>query len=252
MFLRNLFVFLALFPAVVLAETPAAIDPDKLIQDAIDYWRDTSSYTEASMTVHRKNWERTMAFKAWTKGRDRSLVLFTAPKKDAGSASLSVEDTMWSYAPKINKIIKIPPSMMAQSWMGSDFSYQDLSKADDIIDNYTHKLVRTSKHEDKLVYHVQSIPKEEAPVVWGREELAIREDYIILQHDFLDQDLKLVKRLTAREIEEVGGKLYAKIVRMQKLEEADEWTEVVHNIAKFGMEISDSRFTLSNLRNPRG
>ena len=97
------------------------IDPQKLIEEAIDYWRESSSFTEASMTIHRPDWERKMSLESWTLGRDKSLVRFTAPAKDSGNASLTIDEEMWSYSPKINRVIKIPASMMHQSWMGSEF-----------------------------------------------------------------------------------------------------------------------------------
>jgi len=226
-------------------------DANKLVQTAIDYWRDSSSYTEATMKIHRSDWQREMSFKAWTKGRDSTLVRFTAPAKDAGNASLTLKNNMWSYTPKINKLIKIPPSMMAQSWMGSDLSYQDLSKADDIIEYYDHVIIEEYKEEDHIVYVVESTPHETAPVVWGKEIIKIRDDYIMLEHEFFDQEMQLVKILKAHEITSTGSKLYARKMRMTKLENSEEWTEIINDKVEFGIKLPEYIFTLSNLRNPR-
>ena len=95
--------------------------------------------------------------------------------------------------------------MMHQSWMGSDFSYNDLSKSDEIIESYDHKLIGEEQSEGKKVYVIESIPHETAPVVWGKEVIKVREDYIILLHDFYDQDMQLVKRLSTKKIEELSG-----------------------------------------------
>ncbi len=227
------------------------LDARELIKAAINYWRDTASFAEASMKIHRPDWERQSELMAWTKGEELSLVRFTAPPKDAGNATLTVEDDVWTFTPKTNRIIKIPPSMKSQSWMGSDFSYQDLSKDDEIIDSYAHRLIGEERHEGQKVRIVESVPFESAPIVWGKEVLWIRDDFIILKHGFFDQDGKLVKELVAREIGLIGGKLYGTRVRMTKMDAPEEWTEVHYREAKFGIDLPDSFFTLSNLRNPR-
>lgn len=221
------------------------------VKAAIDHWRGTTSRVEAHMTIHRPTWERRMALVSWMRGRGQSLVRFTAPAKDAGSASLTVQDDMWTYSPKVNSVVKVPPSMKAQSWMGSDFSYTDLSKADDIINYYTHTLLGTETVEGKRVYEIQSVPHESAPIVWGKEILKIREDNVLLERGFYDQDGKLVKIMRASDIGIIGGKIYAKVLKMENLERPDEWTEVVHDKVQFGLAIPESTFTLSNLQNPR-
>jgi hypothetical protein len=117
------------------AALPAgAQDAAEIVRATIDNWRGKSSYGEMTMTIHRPSWERTMSMRAWTQGSKKSLVRITAPKKDAGNGTLMVDNNMWSYAPKVNRVIKVPSSMMGQSWMGSDFSNKDVSRADDIVD----------------------------------------------------------------------------------------------------------------------
>lgn len=227
------------------------VDPAKLVVDAIDHWRGSTSFIEAQMTVHRPDWERKMKLLSLTSGTDKSLVRFVEPPKDAGSASLTLNNSMWNFAPKVNRVIKIPASMMSQSWMGSDFSYKDLARSDDIIEYYNHKLLRTEKQDAMIIYVVESIPKEAAPVVWGKEILFIREDFVILKHEFYDQDMKLLKQLDASGIGVMGGKVYPRVIRMTRLEEPDHWTEVEHLKVKFDLKIKDSVFTLSSLRNPR-
>lgn len=223
------------------------IVPEVLVKKAVDYWRDDSSFTKARMTIHRPDWQRAMELHSWTKGSSKALVRFTAPAKDAGSATLSLGDETWSYSPKINRVIKIPPSMKAQSWMGSDFSYRDLTKADDIVKQYTHVLIKQDKLDGKILYTIESTPKENAPVVWGKEVLYIREDLVIMRHEFFDQSGKLIKVLEAREIAMMGGKLFPKIMRMTKLEEKDSWTEISHDEVQFKKKFADAFFTVGSL-----
>ncbi len=223
----------------------------EIIKAAIDYWRDTSSYSVAEMTIHRTDWQRSMIFRVWTRGEKRSLVRVVTPAKDAGNATLLVENEMWSFTPKINRVIKIPSSMMNQSWMGSDFSNNDLAKADDLIEQYRHKLLRTETRDGHTVYVIESIPKETAPVVWGKEVVTVRDDYVVLEHAFYDQQGTLVKKLTTRDIKPMGGKTVAARQRMQRVDRPEEWTEVVTREVRFGVEIPETVFTLGNLRNPR-
>jgi outer membrane lipoprotein-sorting protein len=223
----------------------------KLVKAAIDYWRDTSSYSMADMIIHRPNWKRTMTLRMWTKGQKESLVRVTRPKKDKGNATLIKNDEMWSFSPKTNRVIKIPSSMMNQSWMGSDFSNNDVSKADSLLKHYTHTLKGSETHEGQEAFIIEAVPFEDAPVVWGKEVLKVRADFIVLEHAFYDQDNALVKKMETLSIQLMGGKLIATKQRMQKSEESDEWTEIVVKEAKFKINMSGNTFTRSNLRNPR-
>jgi outer membrane lipoprotein-sorting protein len=226
-------------------------DGRTIVKDAIDHWRGESSYTEMTMTIHRPDWERSMTMRAWTMGDDHSLVRIIAPAKDRGNGTLTEKKSMWSYSPKINRVIKVPSSLMGQSWMGSDFSNKDISRADDIIDEYQHRILSVEEVDGVTVYEIESIPNEDAAVVWGREVLRIREDHVVLGHSYYDQDGELVKSLDTLEVVEMGGRVIAKRQRMSKADSPDEWTEVVVNDVKYDVELKDSLFTLSNLRNPR-
>lgn len=239
-----------LFHGAVAVAVPTE-DAATLVRRAIDYWRDTSSYSVIDMTIHRPDWERTMTIRVWTRGEKESLVRVVAPPKDAGNATLLLDNDMWSFTPRINRVIKIPSSMMNQGWMGSDFSNNDLAKADELIEQYTHKLLGKESHDGHTVYVIESIPKETAPVVWGREVVKIRDDWLILEHAFYDQQDVLVKRLVTSDIWSMGGKLVAARERMQRMDKPGEWTEVVTKEVRFGIPVSASTFTLSNLRNPR-
>ena len=245
-----------LIPLLLLATTSYAApdeerDASQIVRDAVNHWRGLSSYTEMTMVIHRPDWERSMTMQAWTKGDEQSLVRVMEPKKDRGNGTLTDENSMWTFSPKINRVIKVPSSMMGQSWMGSDFSNKDVARADDIIDEYDHSIVSVETIDDMPVYTIESIPHEEAAVVWGSEVLRIRDDHVVLEHAFYDQDGELVKTLRSLEIGEMGGRTIAKRQRMTKTDEPDEWTEIAVNAVEYELDLKDSLFTLSNLRNPR-
>jgi outer membrane lipoprotein-sorting protein len=218
-----------------------------LVKAVYEHLRDDSSQVLASMKVVRPDWQRKFKLQSWTSGNDNSLVRFIEPVKDFGNATLTKKNQVWTYNPKTRRVIKIPPSMKAQSWMGSDFSYQDLAREDDMVYQYVHTISQIG--EGFAI--VTSTPKDDAPVVWGKEVLKIRKDRIVEQHDFYDQDGLLVKRLTAHEIGEIGGKVFPIQLRMEKSEEEGTWTEIVHEKATFNLKLSPQVFTISSLQNPK-
>ncbi|MCP4331829.1 MAG: outer membrane lipoprotein-sorting protein [Gammaproteobacteria bacterium] len=247
--MRTIIPFLLfLLPTYVAAE---GRDATQIVRDAVNHWRGLSSYTEMTMLIHRPDWERSMTMRAWTKGQEQTLVRVVEPKKDRGNGTLTDEDSMWTFSPKVNRVIKVPSSMMGQSWMGSDFSNKDVARADDIIDQYDHSILSCEEVDGITVYIIQSIPHEDAAVVWGREVLKIRDDHVVLEHAFYDQDDELVKKLVSLEIADMGGRTIAKRQRMVKTENPDEWTEIAVNDVEYEIDLKDSLFTLSNLRNPR-
>jgi outer membrane lipoprotein-sorting protein len=226
-------------------------DATAIVQEAINHWRGLTSDGVMTMVIHRPDWERSMTMRAWTKGDDRSLVRVLEPRKDRGNGTLTDDNSMWSYSPKVNRVIKIPSSMMGQSWMGSDFSNKDIARADDIVKMYDHSILSTEEAGGVTIYDIQSIPHEDAAVVWGREVLKIRSDYVVAEHRFYDQDGVLVKTLTSLEIGEMGGRTIALRQRMAKEESPEEWTEIQVVSVEYDIELPDGLFTLSNLRNPR-
>jgi len=226
-------------------------DADILVEKAFDYWRGISSYSEFSMTIHRPEFERTMEMRGWTKGRSDALFFVLKPAKDAGNGSLKKGRDMWSYNPKINRAIKLPPSMMSQSWMGSDFSNDDLAKSDTIIEDYEHAIIDTGKVGDHLVYTIESTAKEEAPVVWGKLLLVVRDDYILLNEKFFDEDMVLIKEMTTDKLEVFSGRIFPQVWTMSRVDEEERFTRLVYKAIEFDIEIEDRIFTLASLKSKK-
>lgn len=229
----------------------APLDAAEIVHRAMEHYRGVSSRAEMTMVIHRPDWERSLSLTAWTRGDDHTLVRVTAPARDAGNATLTVEGNMWTWSPGINRVIKIPSSMMNQNWMGSDFSNKDVSKDTALIDQYTHRLLAMEEHEGLKVYVIESVPFEEAAVVWGREVLRIREDWVLLGQKFYDQQGELVKALESLEIRSMDGRPVAAVMRMGRVDRPGEWTELRTRDVDFDVDLSGSLFTLSSLRNPR-
>ena len=225
-------------------------DGGDVVQKGFDYLRDKTSYAVVKMTIHRPDWEREMTINAWTKDQDESLIKIAFPPKDKGSGTLKKGREMWIYNPKINRVVKLPPSMMSQSWMGSDFSNNDLAKTDSLIKDYTHKIVGADVHDGKKVYIIESMPKPRAPVIWGMLTLEIREDLVFLRQVFYDESLKPVKIMTGTRIEVLGGKLFPRIWRMEKVDAPDAYTLLEYQFVEFNVNLDETRLSFSGLKAP--
>jgi outer membrane lipoprotein-sorting protein len=155
---------------------------------------------------------------------------------------------MWTYNPKVNRVIKLPPALMSQSWMGSDFSNNDLAKSDSILNDYTHTLVQTEHHDGHDVFVIKSMPKAQAPVIWGMQIIKVRDDRVMLSEEFFDEDMQSVKLLTVRDIQLMSGRMFPKIWRMQETGKQDQYTLLRYRSLEFLNDLPDNLFTLNALR----
>ncbi|MCG8459155.1 MAG: outer membrane lipoprotein-sorting protein [Holophagales bacterium] len=225
--------------------------PAEIVKAAIQNWRGQSSYMEQRMVVHRPDWQRETSMVSVTRGEKDALVRFTAPAKDAGNATLKLDQKMWVFTPRLNQVISLPASMMAQSWMGSDFSYDDLAKSDRIVTDYELAFEPEEEVEGRRVYVIEATPYPDAPVVWGKEVLRIREDNALLERAYYDQRGALVRRMVASRIELIDGRPYPRELRMIDAEQEGHWTDVLTEAGNFDVDPPGYLFTQSNLRNPR-
>src|SRR5262245_9186097 len=244
-------VTLALGAALLAMGATAPENPTarQLMEGAIDLTRGLSSYSELKMTVHLPDAERTSQLKGWTRGRDEALIRFVAPPRDAGNATLKVGENMWTYAPKVRRVVRLPFSMMSQSWGGSDFSYSDLSRTDDLLRYYELTLTNREERDGHTIYTIEAVPHDDAPVVWGKEVLELRDDYVLLRHTFFDQsaDPKPLKRLEAEKVGVMGDRTFATSMRMENLEKPGHWTRLEYLEARFDVKLEDSLFTVFSL-----
>ncbi len=251
--ISNAFLFfllcLLLFPQLALST--GTEDASAIVENSFDYLRGKTSTCQLKMTIHRPNWKRRLTIKAWTEGRKKSLFEIVSPVKDQGNATLKTAQGMWSYNPKVNRVVKIPPSMMGQEWMGSDFSNNDLSKSDSLLCDYTHTLTRTAPHEKFQIYYITSLPKPEKPVIWGMQKLRVRSDNVLLTQEFYDEDLQLTKVLETSEIQSIDSRLFPMVWRMSKAGTGEEYTEIEYQSLRFDLELEDTIFLLSGLKQLR-
>lgn len=233
------------------ADTLLQSQAKQLIFEAMNLWRGESSYSVTEMEIHRPDWQRTMKMAGWSRGMKDSMIRFTYPPKEVGNANLKLDTNMWIFTPKLNRVTKLPASMMTQSWMGSDFSYNDLAKSDQVIYDYTHRLLAVESLDGHKVYVIEAIPKEDAPIVWGKEVVRVRDDFILMQNDYYDQSMNLVKTMKTLKITDYSGRPFPSVMRVSRVDKPDYWTEIRTTEAWFDIALPDHLFTVANLKQPR-
>jgi len=206
----------------------------------------------SEMTVTTPYWTRTLKLRFWMERPRYTLIRILSPPKEQGIGSLRDGAEMWNYLPKVARVIKIPSSMMLQPWMGSDFSNDDLVKESSMLEDYTHTLLGTETVDSVSVYRVQSIPKPEAPVVWGKIVYFIRvTDRLPLKQEFYDERGALIKVMSFSDVRQLGGHTIPTRWTMDPVAKPGHRTVMrIHEIT-FDRPIDSVLFTQSNLRNPR-
>jgi len=214
--------------------------------------RGLSSYTEMTMQLVRPGWTRNMRMKAWTKDKDYSLVLVTAPAQDRGTSSLKRYREMWNWIPRIERIIKIAPSMMGQAWMGSDFTNDDLINQSSIVVDYTHKIVKEDIFDNVTTWVIEARPKPDAPVVWDKQVLWISQgEYNMRQVEYYDEFDELVNTMSTYEIKTMGGRQIPTRQVMQPADKPGQKTVLLIHDARFDFDLPTSFFSQENMRKLR-
>jgi len=236
---------------LVLPRMALAQDPQAILRAAFDNWRANTSHAVMEMTIQGASGTRSLTLESWTKGGDNALVRFTAPARDAGNATLKAGRRTYVFNPRLNQVIQLPASAMQQSWMGSDFSYNDLSKSETLVTDYTLTLLQTNNTGGRKVYVIEAIPKRGKPIVWGKQVVSVREDYVLLDQKFYDQTGVLVREMVTSKVRNIGGRPYPAEITMSSVATPDQWTRITTKSAEFDIILPDYLFTRSNLQNPR-
>ncbi|WP_274061369.1 outer membrane lipoprotein-sorting protein [Vibrio parahaemolyticus] len=239
--------FFLLFTSLSYAES--AFD---IVQKSDQAMRGKSSYSEATMEIVRPDWTRSMTMKSWTKGTELSLVLVTAPAKDKGSASLKRHREMWNWVPSIERVIKIAPSMLSQSWMGSDFTNDDLINQSSIVVDYQHALLGNDSFEGDKVWVIEATAKPDAPVVWNKVTLWISQStYLQRKVEFYDEFDERVNVLTTYDVKELGGRKIATRMEMKPVDKPGNKTIFTTHQAQFDFDINDDFFSQQQMKSLR-
>jgi outer membrane lipoprotein-sorting protein len=204
------------------------------------------------MTIVRPDWSREVTMKVWSLGTDFYMIYITSPVKDKGQVFMKRYNDMWNWMPSINRMIKIPPSMMAQSWMGSDFTNDDLVKMNSLVDDYTHGYLGEESVDGYDCHMIEFIPKEDAAVVWGKIIMWIsKTDYYELKAEYYDEDEFLVNTMHASEVEEMGNrKLPSRMVMVPADKEGHKTMMKMSNM-EYDVPMKESFYSQQNMKRVR-
>jgi len=227
-----------------------AMSAKEIVEKSDQIVRGNSSVGMYEITIKTRRWTRTMKMKSFEERKERkSLAEIFAPKKDAGNRFLLMGDRMWQFVPKLQRIIKIAPSMMMESWMGSDFSNDDIVKESSIINDYTHKMLGREIVAGDECYKIELQPKPDAAVVWGKIIYYARvKDYLPLREEFYNEHDVLKKVMTCSNIKDMGGRFIPTVYKMQTLRKKDRYTLMEIKKVRFDIPIPERVFTLQYLK----
>ena len=229
----------------VSADTPEKIDVRELVRRVETQYMGKTSRALLKMKVITESWSREMTMETWSEGRDKFIAKILTPKKDHGVATLKIENDMWNYLPKIDRLMKIPSSLMGDRWMGSHLTNDDMVKGDKIDELYDFEL---EKIEDNIAT-VHCTPKPDAAVVWGSITYIVDlEKMIPVAVDYFDEDGELVRTIEFDKVENVSGRWVPLIMRVKPVESPDELTEMVYENLEFDIKLEDDLFSISSLR----
>jgi len=241
--------FLFLFDVIpALAEAP---DLAKIIDEIDKLYRSETSYSSMEMTIDNPNWTRTLKLEAWTEGMEKTFFHILSPKKDKGIATLRIGNEMWNYFPKINKVMKVPPSMMMGSWMGSDFTNDDIVKESTFLEDYDRRLL-TAEGKAPDYHYIELRPKESTVTVWGKIEIKVRKDtYTPVQIDYFDEKGRKIRIQTFSDIKDFNGRKLPSRMDMIPFNKKGRKTTIRYLEADFDKELPFDTFSLSNLKRIR-
>lgn len=224
-------------------------DAKAIVQKADEKLRGETNEATIKMTIVRPKWEREMIMKSWALGNDYSLILITAPARDQGTAFLKREKELWNWQPTIDRTIKMPPSMMMQSWMGSDFTNDDLVRESSIVNDYEHELLGTETVDGRACYKIKLVPKRDAAVVWGEIIAWIDQaEYMQLKSEFYDEDGYLVHTMYGKQVKEMGGRTLPSVMEIVPADEEGHLTRLEYLSLTFGKPISKDFFSIQNMK----
>lgn len=226
-----------------------AQDATEIVRRADLQLRGESSETEMTMLIERPTWSRSVSMKAWSKGTDYSLILITAPARDRGTTFLKRNKEIWNWVPSIGRSVKLPPSMMMQSWMGSDFTNDDLVRESSSVTDYNHTFVRMDTMDEYQVYIIDMIPKPDAAVIWGRVRTYIEKDhYLQLRVEFYDEYDDLINVMQGDSVKMFDGRLLPSRMVITPQDKPGHRTILEYHSMKFDVNITESFFSIQNMR----
>ncbi len=226
----------------------AAQNVEEVVRKIDELYRANSSYAKLEMEIVTPHWQRTLLMDTWTEDTSKTFIRILSPAKEKGLATLRLKNEMWNFLPRANKVIKIPPSMMMSSWMGSDFTNDDLVKEFTLVDDYSHKFIRPQDADPDLLY-IESRPNEDLPIVWGKIVGAVtKNSYLPVWNRYYDEKDKLMRIIDYSEVKRLGGRLIPSVMELIPQDKDGQKTVLRYLSAEFNIRHPEEIFSLRNLR----
>jgi outer membrane lipoprotein-sorting protein len=211
-----------------------------------------SGYSVMTMTIIRPAWQRTVEFKSWSMDDDYALTLITGPAREKGQTFLKRKNEMWSWNPAINRLIKLPPSMMSQGWMGSDYTNDDILRESSVVDDYIHTIEGEEDIDGRMCYRIKLLAKEDAGVLWSHQLWWVdKKEFIALKAELFDEDGLLVRTEYGKEIKILDGRLLPTLLELIPAENPGNKTVLKIIEMKFNVRMEESFFSQQNMKTIR-
>lgn len=255
-FMKVALIFISVWPAILFNGKPAwplqdsgRPDAAAIIRKSEDKMLGKTSFSLISIKTIRPGWSREMKLKTWTKGKQYAMILVTYPAKEKGTVFLKSNKEVWSWMPSIERTVKLPPSMMTQSWMGTDFTNDDLVKESSIQEDYVHSFEGDSVIGGKSCYCIKLLPKPESAVVWGKILTWIdKTEYIQMRTEFYDEENILINTMQSSEIKRMGGRTLPGKITMVPADKPGNSTVMYYDSIAFDKPLEDNFFTPGNMK----
>jgi len=229
-----------------------ARDAKEIVRKSNELIRSKGSYSKITMEVIKPDWSRKMEMKVWALEPDYSLLLLTKPAKNKGYVTLKRKKEVWNWIPSVRRVIKIPPSMMLQSWMGSDFTNDDLVRQSSIVDDYTHEIIGSEEIDGYKCHQIELIPKPDAGVVWGKILMWVsQKEFLQLKADHFDEDGELIKTMVGSNVKKMGGRLIPSYWEMIPHNKPGQKTVMEYLEIEFNVKHKASFFSQQNMKKVR-
>lgn len=247
-FLVSFFLIVLFFSSGASAGTGSQIDAMEILTKVDDLWRGESSYAVINMEVLTSHWQRTLKLKVWSLGKDYSLIVITRPPKERGIATLKTHNDIWNYLPRVNRVIRVPTSMMMAGWMGSHFTNDDLVKESRMSEDYDSKITFDGIRNGTEIYELTLIPKPDAPVVWGKIVIVVtKKDLLPTESLYFDEDGELARSMTFTDVKVFSGRTVPATMTLVPADKPDEKTVIRYSQMEFGLKLDTGFFSLRNL-----
>jgi outer membrane lipoprotein-sorting protein len=235
--------------AIYFSNTLQAQSAKEIVQKADEKMRGNTMQAEMIIRTIRPSWTREMQCKTWMKGNNLAMIIIQSPAKDKGIGFLKRKKEVWNWMPALERTIKLPPSMMSQNWMGTDFTNDDLVKESSVVEDYNHTITGDTVIQNRNCYIIEMIPKPEAAIVWSKVIICIdKKDFLELHSRFYDEDGQLINTMNSYDIKLMNDRIIPTRFEMIPADKKGQKTEMIYKNIQYNKPIEDNFFSVDKMK----